>query len=339
MAVIGVGHLGKEHARILAGLPEVELVGVADVNEANAQALAARLGTQAFADFQTLLDKVDAASIVVPTSLHENVAAAFLRRGIPVLVEKPLASTRAAADLLVDLAQKHDTLLQVGHIERFNPAFEAAMERNLQPWFLRAERLGPFSGRSTDTGVVMDLMIHDLDLLLSLIGRPVAAIESSGISVFGAHEDIAQARLHFAGGCVAEVMASRAHPTPSRQTQLWGSFGYAHLDFGQRRATFVEPSAQIQTQGLDPTRLDADSRGRLRDDLFTRYLPLSTVEGQSQDQLTAELRHFAHCVRTKTQPRVTGEHARDAIALAERILAAMKRQTWTHVGEPLRRVA
>lgn len=339
MAVIGIGHLGKEHARILAGLPEVELVGVADVNPEQAKTVAARLGTQAFVDYRLLLEQVEAASIVVPTSLHEGVAADFLRRGIPVLVEKPLASSRAAADLLVDLSHKHNALLQVGHIERFNPAFELASQRSWQPWLIKAERLGPFSGRSADTGVVMDLMIHDLDLLLTLVGKPVEKVEATGVRVFGRHEDVVQARLHFSGGCSAEVMANRAHPHSSRQMHVWGPSGYAHLDWGQRKATFFEPSAEVREQGLDPARLDPESRTRLRDELFTRYLPLSTVAGQTQDQLTAELRDFVRCVQTGEQPRVTGENGRDAIALAERILACLRCHAWTTFPEPARKVA
>lgn len=339
MVVVGVGHLGKEHARILASLPEVELVGVADVNEEQARAVAAKVGTQPFTDYQPLLYKAEAACIVVPTTLHEAVAADFLRRGIPVLVEKPLAPTQAAADLLVELAQKHNALLQVGHIERFNPAFEEACRRRMQPWLIRAERMGPFSGRSVDTGVVMDLMIHDLDLLLALVGSPVESVEASGVRIFGRHEDIAHARICFSNGCSAEVMANRAHPVASRQMHLWGAGGYAHLDLGKRQATFVEPSREVREQGLDPNRLDPAARGRIREELFQRYLPQTTVDGQGQDQLTAELRDFVQCVRQKGKPRVAGEAARDAIALAERVLASMRCQTWTYAGEPLRRVA
>src|SRR5438105_12135407 len=165
MAVVGVGHLGKEHARILAGLPEVELVAVADVNAEQAQAVARRHGTQALADYWPLLNLVDAASIAVPTSLHVEVAREFLRRGIPILVEKPLAADLAGADELTALARQTGTLLQVGHIERFNPAFEELQRRAIQPLMVRAERVGPFTGRSADVGVVLDLMIHDLDLV------------------------------------------------------------------------------------------------------------------------------------------------------------------------------
>ena len=329
VAVIGVGHLGKEHARILASLPDVDLVGVADVNIDQAQAVAKRLNTQAFPDYWPLLNLVDAASIVVPTSQHEAVASEFLRRGLPVLVEKPLAPTVQEAEKLADLADKNGTLLQVGHIERFNPAFEEIQRRCLSPKFIRAERLGPFTGRSYDTGVVLDLMIHDLDLILTLVNSPVETVDALGVSVFGGHEDIANARLTFANGCVADVTASRAHPQPYRQMHLWAAEGYAGLDFAQRRVTLIQPSAELRAHGLDPSKLDPASRARIKEDLFGRYLESFTVDGKAQDQLTCELREFVHSVQTGARPRVHGGAGRAAVALAERVLAGIRNHGWT----------
>jgi len=328
MAVIGVGHLGKEHARILAGFPEVDLVGVADTNPDQAQIIAKRLNTQAFNEYWPLLNLVDAASIVVPTSHHESVATEFLRRGIPILVEKPLAPTEQEAEKLTDLAQANETLLQVGHIERFNPAFEEVKRRHFQPKFIRAERLGPFTGRSCDIGVVLDLMIHDLDLLLTLVDAPVESVEALGVSVFGNNEDIANARLRFANGCVAEVTASRAHPTAYRQMHMWGAEGYAGLDFAQKRVTLVQPSAEMRAHGLDPGKLDPASRARIKEDLFGRHFETLTIEGKSQDQLTCELKEFVECVRTGESPRVPGTAGRDAVALAQRIISSLRSHTW-----------
>lgn len=328
VAVVGVGHLGKEHARILATLPEVELVGVADVNAEQAHAVARRVGTQAFTDYWPLLNLVDAACVVVPTSHHEAVATEFLRRGIPVLVEKPLAPSRAEADKLAALAGKHGVLLQVGHIERFNPAFEEMTRRQLTPRFIRAERLGPFTGRAYDVGVVFDLMIHDLDLLLTLVGAPVESIQALGVSIFGKHEDIANARLHFANGCIAEVTASRAHPTPYRQMHVWGAEGYAGLDFARRRVTLVQPSAHVRAHGLDPSKLDPASRARIKDELFTRHLESYTIDGQAHDQLTAELHEFITCIQTGSRPRVDGVAGRDAVALAQQVVESLRKHTW-----------
>jgi predicted dehydrogenase len=328
MGVVGVGHLGKEHARVLASLPEVELVGVADVNVEQAQTVARRLGTQAFTDYWPLLNVVDAASIAVPTSLHVPVAREFLRRGIHVIVEKPLAPDSAGADELVALSGNKGALLQVGHIERFNPAFEELQRRTIQPLLVRAQRVGPFSGRNGDVGVVLDLMIHDLDLLLALVRSPVCHVSATGLSIFGAHEDVASARLEFANGCTAEVTASRATAIPARVMQVWAAEGYAELDFGQRRLIMVQPSPEVRAQGLDPARLDPASRARIRDELFVRHLQTCATDGKAQDQLTAELQHFVACVRTGKPSRVSGADGRDAVALAGTILQEIRTHTW-----------
>lgn len=331
-AVIGVGHLGKEHARILAGLPQVELVGVADVNPEQAQAVARRLGTQAFHDYWPLLNLVDVASIVVPTQHHLTVAREFLKRGISLLIEKPLARTVAEAEELVALADQHGAILQVGHIERFNPAFEELCARSLQPRLIRAQRMGPYTGRSIDIGVVLDLMIHDLDLLFALVRSPIRSVDAVGISTFGGHEDIANARLHFANGCVAEITASRASAQACRQMQLWGPEGYAEVDFAQRRLTLIQPSEQVRRHGLDPARLDPASRARIREELFTRHLELATIDGKMQDQLTCELQNFITSVQTATSPRVSGKDGLAALAAAEAILQAMQHHNWNGSG-------
>ena len=328
VAVIGVGHLGKEHARILAGMANVELVGVADVNSEQAQAVARRLGTQAYSDYWPLLNLVDAASIVVPTMHHKAVAAEFLRRKIPLLVEKPLAANHANARALVELAGQNHTILQVGHIERFNPAFEELLRRPLQPKFVTCERFGPFPGRSTDNGVVFDLMIHDLDLLLALVKSPVAAVEGLGISVFGRHEDVASVRLRFANGCVARLSASRASPEPLRRMQLWAPEGFASIDFSKRRLSLMQPSAELRRNGLDPANLDPAGRARIKDELFSRHLETLHIDGHAHDQLTCELQHFIDCVRQGTTPRVSGRDGLAAVNLAENILDSIRNHSW-----------
>jgi predicted dehydrogenase len=333
IGVVGVGHLGKEHARILAGLEGVELVGVVDVNPEQARTVAQQHRTQAFGDYQELFERVDAACIVAPTSLHARIAAPFLRRGISLLVEKPLAANLSDANLLVGLAEESGAILQVGHIERFNPAFEELQRRPIQPKWVRAQRVGLFTGRSTDIGVVLDLMIHDLDMLLALMRSPVRSVEALGLSLFGGHEDVANARLHFVNGCVADLTASRASPVTERTWQIWAPEGQAHADFAQRRLALIQPAEHVRQQGLDPRRLDPLSRSRLRQELFTRHLQTLTVDGQGHDQLTAELRHFVDCVRTRRAPRVTGADGRDALALAERILFAIQHHPWYGIPE------
>jgi predicted dehydrogenase len=328
IAVIGVGHLGKEHARILAGLPDVELVGVADVNVTQAQAIAGRLGTQAFADYKPLLNLVDAATIVVPTTYHFPVAAEFLKRGLPVLIEKPLALDVQQAQALVELSEKHSTMVQVGHIERFNPAFEELMSRPMQPKFVACERLGIFTGRSTDIGVVLDLMIHDLDLLLALVRSPVVDVHAVGLTVFGRHEDVGRAWLRFANGCVATVSTSRASVVPARSMEVWSPEGFARVDFSVRKLTLIQPSPEVRQQGLDPRRLDPASLARLKDDLFGRHLQMLELDCNQGDQLTRELQHFVTCVREGATPRVNASAGRDAVALAYRVLDCMRKHQW-----------
>jgi predicted dehydrogenase len=328
MAVIGVGHLGKEHARILAGLPEVDLVGVADVNWEQAQAVGRRVGAKVFSDHQQLISQVDAAVIAVPTCHHHAVALDFLRQGIPLLIEKPLALNLAQADELVDTAQKRRTVLQVGHIERFNPVFEDLVHRPLQPKLILSERLGPFTGRSADIGVVLDLMIHDLDVMLALVQAPVQTVQAVGLTVFGGKEDVAHARLMFANGCVATVTASRASYVSQRRMQIWGPEGFASLDFAARRLTLIQPSEHVRQAGLDPAQLDPASRAMLKDHLFTRHLQILDLAPRGGDALTAELKHFIRCVTTGARPRVSGEEGRNAIALATRILESMQAHSW-----------
>lgn len=330
MAVIGVGHLGKEHARILAAFPDVELVGVADVNLEQARAVAGRCQTQAYGDFRRLIPLVDAVTIAVPTTLHRDVAVEFLRRGIACMIEKPLAATLEEADELVDLARRSGAVLQVGHIERFNPVVLELEKQRFQPKFIDAHRLGPFTGRSLDIGVVLDLMIHDLDLVIHMVGSPVQSLQAVGVSLFGRHEDLAHVRLTFADGCLANLSASRASPRPSRRMKIFAPEGYVSIDFQQRRAAFVQPTRSARrlreimtTRGCDPI-----NALHLKDGLYGRFLQVREVDLQAVDQLTLELGDFVRCVATGARPKVTGEQGRDVIALASRILDHIRRHAW-----------
>jgi predicted dehydrogenase len=333
LAVIGVGHLGKEHARILSSLADVELVGVVDTNFEQAQAVARRCGTQGFNDYWPLLNRIDAAVVAVPTCFHHAVASALLPRGIPLLVEKPLAPTLEQAEELVALARRHSVVLQVGHIERFNPALEELERRPLQPKFIECERCGPFTGRSMDIGVVLDLMIHDLDVLLALTKSSVTRVEALGLTIFGKVEDLCHVRLHFANGCVANVSASRVHPSPTRQMRLWGPEGFAQLDFAQRSLKLIQPSARMRQHPFELRALDPATMAMLKNEMFGRHLQVLQLDCNQGDQLTRELQDFIHCVRTGAQPRVSGEAGRDAIALAERIQASARNHAWT--GDPV----
>ncbi|MFO0805063.1 MAG: Gfo/Idh/MocA family oxidoreductase [Gemmataceae bacterium] len=329
MAVIGVGHLGQHHARILANLPDVELVGVVDANPNQARDVAARLNTTAYSDFEPLLKQVDAVSVVTPTVHHHRVASAFLKNAVPVLVEKPICRTLAEANDLIDLAEQNNVALQVGHIERFNPAFEELARRPIRPKFVEAERHGPFTGRSTDIGAVLDLMIHDLDLLLAIVGGPVKNVHAVGIAVFGGHEDMVNARLEFENGCIAHVTVSRISQRPKRRLRIWAPEGYAGIDFVSRKLILVQPGEEVRRHGIRVDKLDAAAKARLKDELFGHYMHVLHLDGdRKNDQLTSELRHFVDCVKFGRRPRVTGEDGRDAIELAERVLEAVRAHKW-----------
>jgi predicted dehydrogenase len=329
MAVIGVGHLGQHHARILAGLPDVDLVGVVDANPDQARLIAAKLDTTAYEHFEPLVGHVDAVSVVTPTVHHHSVASAFLKAGVPTLVEKPVCRTLAEADELIELAEAAGVPLQVGHIERFNPAFEELVRRPIRPKFVEAERHGPFTGRSIDIGAVLDLMIHDLDLLLALVGSPVARVAAVGAAVFGGHEDMVNARLEFENGCVAHVTASRITRQPKRRLRVWAPEGYAGIDFVTRKLTLVQQSEELRKYGIRADELDAAAKARLKDEVFGRYLQVLNLDAdRKHDQLTAELRHFIDCVRTGRKPRVSGTDGRDALELAERVLDAIHKHPW-----------
>ncbi len=329
LCVVGVGHLGKEHARILSGLTGVELVGVADVSFAQAEAVALRCGTRAYGDFRPLLDQVDAAVVVVPTVYHHKVASEFLRRGVPVLVEKPLAPDLAQAEDLVDLARRANAILQVGHIERFNPAFEELQRRPVRAKFVACERLGPFSGRSTDIGAVLDLMIHDLDLVLTLAKSPARTVEALGLSVLGGHEDVAEAWITFESGCVAHLSVSRVSAAASRRMRVWESDGFAEVDFARRHLSLTRPSDELRRQHAGGRPADAATLALMKAELHGRYLQTQERECPSPgDPLTRELEDFVGAVRGGGRPRVTGEAGRDALALASRVLESIRRHRW-----------
>lgn len=328
VAVVGVGHLGKEHARILSGFPEVELVGVVDRNWEQVQQVAHRYNTSAYTDHRILLPQVDAAVVVVPTTYHHTVACDFLDQGIPLLLEKPMTRTQEEADDLLNRSIARKTLIQVGHIERFNPAYVELRRRPLQPRFIQCERLGGFSGRSTDVGVVLDLMIHDLDLILDLVKAPVTSVKAIGATILGGHEDIAWATVQFANGTLAQLSSSRIHPVPVRRMNLWGPEGYAGIDFARRHLTLMETTPELRAGGIDSRRLDPALANRLKAELFGKYVQTEELDLVSVDQLTCELQEFVHCVKTRQQPRCNGLAGREAMHLATAIVESIEQHVW-----------
>ena len=325
MAVIGVGALGRHHARIVSQIPGVELIAVADPNETQGRQVAEAAGTKWVADHRTLIDEVDAVTIAVPTGFHLRVATDFLENGIHSLVEKPLTADLTEAVQLVRLAQQTGAILQVGHVERFNPAFQAAAKLCDQPRYIRAERLSPFSFRSTDIGVVHDMMIHDLDLVMSLVNSPVAHVEAFGVTLMGEHEDAVQARLTFENGCVADLSASRIHPSTLRAATIWTATRCVNVDFGSREVTSYSPSTRLQfgKSPVDRARLPGANIEQLKQEVFGSFIEVQKEVPAAQDALTAEITEFVDCVRSGSQPTVTGIVAIEALKVAERILGLL----------------
>lgn len=330
MGVVGVGALGRHHTRILSQMDGVELVAVAEANATRGQDIAAQHGTKWVADYHDLMPLVDAVSVVVPTVAHLDVASEFLSRGIPVLVEKPLAHDLAAGEALVELAERKQVTLQVGHVERFNPAWQTAVPWCCSPKYIRTERLSTFTFRSTDIGVVLDLMIHDLDLVLSLAQSRVRSVEAFGIGVMGDHEDAVQARLTFESGCVADLTASRISPEAKRCVQVWSLAGCVAVDLHQRKVTRYAPSpalrfgdspvAKSQRPGADVEALKAGVFGEL---IEVQDLPVHQA-----DALTNELRDFVDCVTQGRRPLVDGAQALAAMTAADQVLKQVATHRW-----------
>jgi predicted dehydrogenase len=309
-AVIGVGYLGRFHAQKYKELAGSELIAVVDNQPEAAQKVAAELGVKALSDYRELLEQVDAVSIVVPTPAHFAVAEAFLARGIHVLVEKPISETLQQAQQLIDLAKRNHCVLQVGHLERFNPAIQAATEIIKTPRFIESHRLAPFKQRGTDVSVVLDLMIHDIDLIQELVGQPIISIDAVGAPVFSQDIDIANARLRFAGGCVVNTTASRVSLKQERKLRIFQDDAYLSVDLQQKILTVV------RKQGEGP--IESPAQVAIHEQSFDQG-----------DALRSEIDAFLQAVRSGSQPVVTGEDGLRALATAMQITESLQAQLAT----------
>jgi predicted dehydrogenase len=333
VGVVGVGHLGQHHARLYAAIDGVELVGVADARPEQARLVADRVGTRAFDHYADLFGHVDAVSVAVPTALHREVAGAFLGAGVATLVEKPIAASLAEAEELCALAGATGATLQVGHIERFNPALRALDAMPLRPKYVAAERLSTYTFRSTDIGVVLDLMIHDIDLVLSLVPAAVAAVQAVGVSVFGGNEDIANARVEFDDGCVVNFTASRASFQASRKMRLYGSEGYASLDFATKQGTLIRPSDALRRGELETAGLDFTQPAAVKERIFGTILGVEKYQGESREPLALEIEDFVRAARGEAPPMVSGDDALRAMRLADQVLRSLNGHTWEGVPD------
>src|SRR5580765_5141819 len=302
VAVIGVGHLGRHHARLLSAIPGVELSAVVDTNRARAEEIAAASGTRAHTDYHDVLGRVDAVTLAVPTELHTEVALPFLEAGVAVLVEKPMARSVAEADELIAAAARTGALLAVGHTERFNPAVLAARTRLADPRFIEVHRLGTFPERSLDIDVVFDLMIHDLDIVLSFVDSEVESIDAVGVPVLTGRVDIANARLRFANGCIANLTASRISRDRVRRIRFFQPATYLSIDYAAQK---VERWQLLK----DAAGLPSINGGDL--------------EVINEEPLKLELADFVDAVVSKRPPLVDGHQGRRALELAARITSKM----------------
>ncbi len=301
IGVIGTGYLGKFHAEKYAQMDSARLVGVADIDKTAAEGISGKCGAKAYSNHMDLVGEVDAVSIVVPTQIHYDIGRDFLKNGIDVFLEKPMTTTIEQADELIRLAESKDLIIQVGHIERFNPAVVSVKERVDRPLFIESHRLSIYNERGTDVSVVLDLMIHDIDIILNFAGSRVKAIHATGIPVVSKSADIANARIEFENGCVANVTASRVSTKNERKMRIFQRDAYISVDFANREASVIEPGGKGVPgviPGMTTSRIDC-------------------VEG---DALEEELKSFTAAVSRRIEPEVTGRMGREALKIALSIM-------------------
>lgn len=306
VAVVGVGHLGQHHARLLSAMDGVELVAVVDTKPDRAHEIAGKYHTTAYSHASELAGRVDAVSIATPTVTHVDIALPFVEAGVAVLVEKPLAASLAEADRLLAVAGKRGTVVAVGHTERFNPAVEVALPLVSSPRFVEIHRLGTFPERSLDIDVIFDLMIHDLDLLLASVGSPVAGVEAVGVNVLTPRVDIANARLRFESGCIANVTASRISREQVRKARFFQHDSYVGVDYAEQAVEVYRLVSPV------PSGVEGQNGGRPN-------IQGGRLEVPKDEPLRRELADFVDAVRTGRAPVVTGRAGRDALALATQI--------------------
>ncbi len=320
-AVVGVGHLGRHHARLMGTeVPGARLVAIVDPNAALADEIAAGLGVPRLDSIDELPADVQVASVAAPTTLHHRLSCDLLERGIHVLVEKPMAATLQEAEAMAALAAKNGLVLQVGHIERFNPVLAALREQHIEPRFIEAHRLAPFNYRTLDVSVIMDLMIHDLDIVMELAGGEPVRIDAVGSPILGKNVDLANARLTFANGCVANVTASRVSFEPLRKTRLYGRDAFASLDFATRRAFIVTPAEGFDLGSItiaDVERLPL--KDSFKDYVSQGILDLREIDMDAGNPLQIELATFIAAARGLDTRGVPASDGLRAMRAAEQI--------------------
>ncbi len=327
VAVIGAGHMGRYHVQKYAALPQARLVAVIDRDVERARSLAEPLGARWAAEYSPELGPIAAASVAVPTVQHLSAARPLLERGISLLIEKPLAPNVDEAHQIAELARRHHALVQVGHTERFNPAVQAVERLRVTPKFIETHRISPFTFRSADVGVVFDMMIHDIDILLHLVADEVQRVDAVGVNVLGPSEDIANARVTFRHGAVANLTASRLALKTERKLRVFSETAYVSLDYQKRMGIAVTRDRNLDILKLARERNleDLSQLAGLDFGKLVRVEPLSIDE---QDPLGAELATFVECVRDRKTPPVSAEDGVAAVRLATQIVEALSAHRW-----------
>ena len=319
--VVGVGHLGRQHARVYKELEGVRLVGVVDTDPEKARDVGTHLGVPYHFELTPdLLSSVHAVSVVTPTPFHLQVAKRIIQEGISVLVEKPMTSTLEEARELLETARQHGVTLQVGHIERFNPVVLAALPHIHEPVFIECDRIHPFSFRSVETSVVLDLMIHDIDIVLNLVESPVAQLDAFGARVLSETEDLANARITFENGCTAMFKASRVAIQKNRKMRIFSPNSYISLDYVAKTGMQISLKNGYDRETIDFKKMASLEASQGAFPLFTQFFNIEQFNISNEEPLKAELQAFLFAVRTGKDPVVTGEHGLQAVDIATRIL-------------------
>ncbi len=327
VAVIGTGHMGRHHVRVYHELPEARLVGVVDLDEARAREIAEPFGAPVHTSLDAVIDQVRAVSVAVPTVAHVEVAMPFLERGLAVLIEKPLATDSAAARELLEAADRHNALIQVGHTERFNPVVRAMHRMDVEPRFIETHRISPFTFRSADISVVMDMMIHDIDIVLSLARSRPAQIEAVGVSVLSEQEDVANAWVTFDSGCVVNLTTSRLALKTERKIRVFSDQAYLSLDYQKKNGIAVKKDANLDLLKFARER-NAEDLSQLAGTDFSSMVKVEPLQIDDVEPLRAELQSFLSSVRTGEPPEVSAADGLAALELAEGIVAACRKHGW-----------
>lgn len=326
-AVVGAGKMGAIHSKVYSQLNESELVAIVDVQKDKADTLAGQYGCQAFTDIEALIDKVDAVTISAPTANHLELAKGFIENNIAVMIEKPLAANVVQAREIVELAKKHNTIVAVGHSERCNPVVQAMKRLDIEPRFIEANRISPYTFRSTDIGVVMDVMIHDIDIILSLAASGIKKIDAVGVNVIGDHEDICNARIVFENNCVANITASRVALKTERKVRVFSSQAYLSLDYLKKEGVIIKaaPNVDVVKWIQEHQAQDFD----FADVNWPDLLHIEQLDIEDAEPLRIEQQLFLKAVSDKqSRPEVTAEDGLAAMECAEMVLASIKEHKW-----------